>query len=748
MGLYNILRRSDVVLNGKGQPVGGGSVFLYEPGGTVTQITAYKDSGLQTAHTQPIRLSGTGRANIWVTRDCDMYIYDRNNNLVAQELNANPAALSADELGGLINNGSFEVDTDANDEPDFWDRVDEAGSSNGIDTTTSTDGGQSFKFTSSGTGGGSLTTSEFFPVNDSDQLKVNFDLKASVANVRNIVRVQWYDVTQTSISNSDIYDSTANPTSWTSQNLSVVPPSGARFAKLAIIGCEATGASGTTHFDRVQVFYPSVVLGVFDNITIQDNEIITTNTNGSLAITPNGDGSVDIGNTNNPDLADTANSVNIGTDDPDNNAHLALGPSILQAKTDGTTTARLDVQPLGGTVRLGAQSGTGDVELYDDTDRVARTSQEGLDLIGSGSGEPSVPSNANTLLRLFNAGASNAHGALGFDGGQDLEITNFVHGGQVVLQGEDVSGAAQVMVLADPDGAVSLTFAGTSKLATTAAGVDIAGTLNATTALQEGGTSLESKYARLGASNAFTAQQEIQSASVWLNLQETDAGTDEKNWLFYGQGGQFRLETWNDAKNATAGIVYINRTGTTIDSVNFFPPILAGSPTGGAQGAGTINAEEVYVNGVAVSTGSEILKAVKTSDTSRSSTATRTDDPHLSISGLDSEKRYRVEVYLNITYGSSTNGGIRVDLNSDTLDDQSYLALYHDVGGGFQSGILGSASDIQFSGSGAAASLYIVGEFNPDGDDTTLTLQWAQSTSDTDATTLEDGSWMTLTPMN
>ena len=302
MALLNILSPRYRVETSNNEALRGGKVFLYEPG-TTTFITSYRDSGLVVEHQNPVRLSGSGRANIWISRNCDMYITDRTGapdefgNIIVEELSANPDALGADEAGGLIANGSFEIDTDANNVPDGWVLVSESGSTNALDNTQSTDGSQSFRFTSAGSGGGSLTTENFFPVNDVDPLRVNFDLRSTIATVRNIVRVEWFDASQVSISNTDIYDSTANPTTFTSQNLQAVPPANARFAKLRLIGCDSSVAVvGSTFYDRVSAFYPALVTGVFDNITIQDNEIISTNTNGNIDILPNGVGDVQIGN--------------------------------------------------------------------------------------------------------------------------------------------------------------------------------------------------------------------------------------------------------------------------------------------------------------------------------------------------------------------------------------------------------------------------------------------------------------------
>ena len=342
MALKNIIAPRQQVQNSQSKAVAGGNVFLYQPG-TTTFITSYFDSGLVQPHANPVRLSGSGRANIWITQDCDLRVEDKNGNLILEELNANPDAVGVDQGGGLVPNGSFETDADADLIPDGWTLVSEIGATNALDTSQSTDGAQSFRFTSSGNGGGSLTTTDFFPVNDTDNLNVSVDMFASIATVLNIVRVEWYDISFVSISNSDAYSSTANPLTWTTQDLLVTPPANARFAKLVLIGGDpSVPLAGSSWWDRVNVFYPAIVSGTFDNITIQNNEIITTNINGQLDIRPNGTGPVNMQSSDDVDLVDINNPLNVMQIYPaTSQQHLALGEDIIQSKQDATTAARL-----------------------------------------------------------------------------------------------------------------------------------------------------------------------------------------------------------------------------------------------------------------------------------------------------------------------------------------------------------------------------------------------------------------------
>jgi hypothetical protein len=73
---------------------------------------------------------------------------------------------------------------------------------------------------------------------------------ASVAGMKNIVQVRWFDKAKVYVSTTDIYNSTANPTSASRIVAVAIPPSTARFWKLRIIGGYTdTDIAGTAYFD-------------------------------------------------------------------------------------------------------------------------------------------------------------------------------------------------------------------------------------------------------------------------------------------------------------------------------------------------------------------------------------------------------------------------------------------------------------------------------------------------------------------
>lgn len=563
MALRNILAPRQQVTTAAGNVLAGGKVFLFEPG-TTTFVTSFRDSGLVVPHTNPVRLSGSGRANIWVSRDVDMFIVPRTNvsdliptDVVLQELRANPDALGVDEAGGLVPNGSFEIDTDADLVPDSWTLSSEAGATNALDTSESTDGAQSFRFTSSGSGGGSLVADEFFPVNDVDPLRVNLDLRSTVAAVRNIVRVEWYDVSQVFISASDAYDSTANPLVFTTQNLVAIPPALARFAKLRLIGVDPSVAlAGSTFFDRVSVFYPAVVTGVFDNITIQNNEIITTNLNGDLNLRPNGTGSTVMDFNGSPVARSQADGMRVLTDivtatPPTNEAVTASWDIYDQGNDDvlaqlgfpaGSNELQVRNYMHGGNIVVRGEDAAGVsrnilvgdpdgfTSMYDLGVEKVRTNSVGARLAGSVvTATPPTTEAVDTRLELFDADFSDVIAQVGFDASNDLRIRNVMHGGQVILEAEDAAGVSRALLSGDPDTGVALGAGSFSRFITTSLGRVII--------RSDGNSDLDNRHIRLehadgtlrgvmGYDGAGTGQLTLanQINGVGVLLQAFDAG--------------------------------------------------------------------------------------------------------------------------------------------------------------------------------------------------------------------------------
>lgn len=67
----------------------------------------------------------------------------------------------------------------------------------------------------------------------------------------------------------------------------------------------------------------------------------------------------------------------------------------------------------------------------------------------------------------------------------------------------------------------------------------------------------------LTGTTAFT----ITSTAPRYLLNESDAGTDEKMWVWIASGGDLFLGTRTDADGAGSNVINVTRTGTTVDSI-------------------------------------------------------------------------------------------------------------------------------------------------------------------------------------
>ena len=277
-----------------------GKVYVYEPG-TTTAKTSYTTSALSVANANPVILDAYGRAEIWVSGNAKFLVQDANGGSEYEVDNYNRDESGSSTGYNLATNGSFEIGTTT---PDSWTVTLYTGGTQTLDTAASTHGAQSIKFTSAGSGGGYITQSAFSQVSNSRNYQVRFSLKSSVADVRNLVQVKWYDADQVFISNTTVYDnSTTNPTSFASRQLIVTAPSTAAFAKLELYGCHSSDATtGSTWYDDVE-FTNLLLLDANTPIYVEElgavatgttvipfDDTIPQNTEGdqylSLAITP------------------------------------------------------------------------------------------------------------------------------------------------------------------------------------------------------------------------------------------------------------------------------------------------------------------------------------------------------------------------------------------------------------------------------------------------------------------------------
>ncbi len=80
----------------------------------------------------------------------------------------------------------------------------------------------------------------------------------------------------------------------------------------------------------------------------------------------------------------------------------------------------------------------------------------------------------------------------------------------------------------------------------------------------------------LASANTFTAvfaatapAIKISAATPLMEFNETDAAANNRLWRVYASGEQFSIDAANDADNSATQFLAVDRTGTTVDTVNF-----------------------------------------------------------------------------------------------------------------------------------------------------------------------------------
>lgn len=243
-------------LDSNGDPLSGGKVNVYKAG-TSTRITTWADANKNGANANPVILDANGEADIFFDQSAKIVLTDSND--VQQWSLDNVSPLNAQTVTGkynLVENGSFELDGDGDGTPDNWtiSLFNSSTSTVEIDTSNVVDGTNSLKFVSQGDGGGTATSARF-PVPDGGNIGVSFYLKSTAADVKNIVKIQYYDKNDSTTSTTTLYsEDTSNPTSFTLKVFGTSVPAGSTQAELILIGCDSSDStSGTTYYDLAQV---------------------------------------------------------------------------------------------------------------------------------------------------------------------------------------------------------------------------------------------------------------------------------------------------------------------------------------------------------------------------------------------------------------------------------------------------------------------------------------------------------------
>lgn len=225
--------------------------------------------------------------------------------------------------------------------------------------------------------------------------------------------------------------------------------------------------------------YELAAAGAFGNITIQGNEIISTDTNGAINIAPDGTGVVNLVRNTDTVLSTHAEGVIVrGSTAGDPTVPDAITTLLQIGDQDGVLYADIGYQSdtildiinraHGAAVRLQGENAAGTVTtlLSGDPDDSLSVYYAGtLRMLTQASGIVELRSDGNTDTEVRQVAFAHQNGTLRAEMGHNsfasFDITNRVHSGGIRLLGEDSGGINRRLVIGDPDGSVELYYADT-----------------------------------------------------------------------------------------------------------------------------------------------------------------------------------------------------------------------------------------------------------------------------------------------
>ena len=298
-----------------GQPGAGYKLFTYEEG-TSTKKTTWTTLSKSAENTNPIILDANGEADVWMDGDYKFVLAPPTDTdpptspiWTVDAIRSEDVSTTASTEGEIPTNGSFETDTEADGVPDNWTVAELSGGTIALDTASSSNGTNSLKFTSTGSGAGSSSTDEYYRVEASKKAGVRFSIISDDVDTLNKVQVYWYNSAKTYLSTSDAYnEGAANPTSWTRKYTNVTAPATAKYARIILTGVDAASIThSNTWFDNIEldasftgeitasITEINYVGGVTSNIQTQFNDIDTKIASLNTAIIEIGDWDMDAG---------------------------------------------------------------------------------------------------------------------------------------------------------------------------------------------------------------------------------------------------------------------------------------------------------------------------------------------------------------------------------------------------------------------------------------------------------------------
>lgn len=266
MPILNLSNPAFVSVTQAGRPNSGGTIEVYVADGLFTTLaTVYSDQQKTVPLTNPVTLDDAGKAEIWYEVKVDVREKLSTGTIIDDYLNLDPNAADTVAQGfNLVDNGSFEVDTLSDGQPDSWTISPYAGSAVAITESVVTDGAKALEFNTTGvaTGGGTATSIKF-PVTEGSVVSVAFSFYATNATTLNTFQIKWYDEDDVLQSTSTVTmpASGSVPTSWTRYFEDITVDAAGTQGEVILTGISSGGSNLTSkaYFDGITITNANLV---------------------------------------------------------------------------------------------------------------------------------------------------------------------------------------------------------------------------------------------------------------------------------------------------------------------------------------------------------------------------------------------------------------------------------------------------------------------------------------------------------
>jgi len=191
----------------------------------------------------------------------------------------------------ILPNGSFEIDSDADDTADQWTYNTYSGGTVTRDATGGVHGDACLKITSvaGGSNGGGDAESEYVKCSDVKQFILRWVIWCSAAGMENEVKVEWFGLDKVLDSTTTVYTSTATPTVATAMSARVTPPADAHYCKVYFVGGTVdVDAAGITYYDDAHL--TEGLLNIVELTTAETSTFIAPSTDLFIELSGGGGG--------------------------------------------------------------------------------------------------------------------------------------------------------------------------------------------------------------------------------------------------------------------------------------------------------------------------------------------------------------------------------------------------------------------------------------------------------------------------